>query len=156
MNYPELNAVAHVWQLEGEEWRDIANYVGRYQVSDKGRIRSVSRPKTGRNQVVEFTFNTEGRILKANNDSRGYPQISLSQPKRVARVHRIVAETFLAPPSDEVVEECRLAGTKVFVNHIDKNKGNARPSNLEWCSPKYNVDHSEPELAEGRKKNFRQ
>lgn len=47
------------------------------------------------------------------------------------RVHRIVAEHFIANPKQ-----------LPCVNHIDGNKLNNKASNLEWCSYKENTQHS--------------
>ena len=47
-------------------------------------------------------------------------------------VHRLVALAFLGePPSD-----------RPYVNHKNFNTGDNRVENLEWVSPKQNVDHS--------------
>lgn len=46
-------------------------------------------------------------------------------------VHRIVAESFLPNPEEHP-----------YVNHIDENKHNNCVSNLEWCTPQHNAEHS--------------
>ena len=46
-----------------ENWKDIEGYEGLYQVSDKGRVKS-------------FKFGKE-RILKPQNNSRGYLHVNL-------------------------------------------------------------------------------
>lgn len=48
------------------------------------------------------------------------------------KIHRIVAEVFLTPPSDLHVQ----------VNHIDGCKTNNRLDNLEWLTPQENSQHA--------------
>lgn len=153
MTYPEIHKMKNVWQLEGEIWLDVKGHEGKYQVSNIGRVRRLQYTTKTRNQTIEFDLVLSNLVLNANNDSRGYPQVSLSNPRRVARVHRLVAEAFLPEPSQEVVEECQAAGLDyVLINHIDKNKCNPNKDNLEWCSPKYNQTHSKSEYVAGIRK----
>ncbi len=50
-----------------EIWKDVVGYEGLYQVSNMGRIRSLSHiTKCG-----NYTRTTSGRILKQNPDLRG-------------------------------------------------------------------------------------
>lgn len=132
MNYPELNALSNVLCLEGEIWKDIKDFEGYYQVSNIGRVKRLSF-SIFRNGI-EFKY--KEKVLKTNNDSRGYPQLVLKfNTKRTARVHRLVSETFLEPPSQEIIDECTAAGLNyVPVNHLDENPNNANVTNLEWCS----------------------
>ena len=50
------------------------------------------------------------------------------------KVHRLVAEYFLEPPSKELLYKCeREHHKKVLVKHEDNNKLNNHYSNLQWC-----------------------
>lgn len=98
-----------------------------------------------RNQVTEWEQPLAEYIFTPSLDSKGYPQVSLSigNKKRIARVHRLVAEAFLPEPSEKLVENCKLAGLDyVLVNHKDTVRTNNVVENLEWCSPKFNCDWS--------------
>ena len=87
-----------------------------YMVSNKGRIFSL---KT-------LTF-LEG------SECNGYIRMRLSKDgNRVRKFkHRIVAESF-----------CENSKNKPFVNHIDGNKRNNHPNNLEWVTTEENIHHA--------------
>lgn len=84
-------------------------------------------------RVMSLKFNRR-RILKAwvvvAGGGIGYLKVSLSKmgKRRIWKVHRLVAKTFVPNPDD-----------KENVNHIDGNSLNNVPSNLEWCTPKENT-----------------
>lgn len=73
------------------------------------------------------------RFLKQFPNHKGYLQVCLTidGKKKTKRVHRLVAETFIANPS-----------SKTQVNHIDGNKKNNCVENLEWCTNSENQIHS--------------
>lgn len=62
------------------------------------------------------------------------------------KVHRLVAETYLPKPKEELVEKCsKEHHGKVQVNHIDGNKTNNYYLNLEWCDHQRNCKHASQE-----------
>lgn len=108
-----------------EVWKDIPGYEGVYQVSDKGRIKSLQR------RVWNYT--KPEKILKPHHKPNGYRQVGLRKEgceAKHAYVHRIVAQAFLPNP-DGLPE----------VNHKDFNKGNNSVENLEWVSDQDNKRH---------------
>ena len=123
--------------LLNEEWRDIKDYEGIYQVSNYGRIKRVEHTKVyeAANQSGKFMahYHYEAMILKPCFDNGGYIQIHLCehQKKRWTKVHRLVAEAFLPNPVN-----------LPQVNHIDGDKTNARLDNLEWVTMSENMQHA--------------
>lgn len=126
-----------------EVWKDISNYEGYYQVSNKGRVKRLSSTVVMRNQFCSWEQSLKEYIFTPCLDSKGYPQVVLSiGEKRTARVHRLVAEAFLPEPTEAVKEECKSAGLDyVLVNHKDSNRSNNNVENLEWTTPLGNILH---------------
>ena len=117
-------------KCELEEWKDIPGYEGLYQVSNKGRIRSLSH--LARNNVNNGKRMTKGRVLTPYPLPSGYLIVKLSKnEKREKRsVHRLVAKTFIENKNN--LPE---------VNHIDGDKTNNNINNLEWVTRKENQEH---------------
>lgn len=110
---------------ENEVWKDVKDYEGLYQVSDRGNVYSVER-------MDSRGYKISGRILKPWYDRYGYIQVSLRKNgiKKNKRVHRLVAEAFI--PNPEKLPQ---------VNHKDENPSNNELSNLEWCDARYNSNY---------------
>lgn len=74
-------------------------------------------------------------IYKITINQRGYVQVCISlgsrKNKKVFRVHRAVAETFIQNPEN-----------KREINHIDGNKQNNLVENLEWSTHSENIQHA--------------
>jgi len=106
------------------EWRDIPNWVGLYQVSENGRVRSVDRTVVQRSRWGQQIRCFRGKELRLNKSSNGYIFVSLSRPGNRPKsllVHRLVALTFLGEPA---------AGEEVC--HINGVRADNRASNLRW------------------------
>ena len=104
--------------LNGEEWRDIEDYEGLYQVSNFGRIKS---------------FQKGERILKPACDKDGYLYLGLklNGVNKNFKIHRLVAVAFIPNPEK-----------KHQINHRDGNKLNNHTSNLEWVTHIENIQHA--------------
>lgn len=113
-----------------EVWKDVVGYEGIYEVSDHGRVKSVSRIKVRKNGSA---MQIKNRILKKSVNAHGYEIVSLSNDgKRDTRkIHRLVAEAF-----------CEKKNEKNCVNHKDGNKTNNYFENLEWCTHSENIVHA--------------
>ena len=118
-----------------EEWRDIKNYEGLYQVSNYGRIRSVDRfvynyrSKNGKALI-------KGKILKQSLDNTnkeiGYYFVIFSDRKHY-KVHRLVAFAF--------PEICGEWFEGAECNHKNEIKTDNRAINLEWVTHNYNIHY---------------
>lgn len=108
-----------------ESWRDIDGYEGKYQVSDRGRIKSLSRYRVVNSLMPE-------RIMISCSHRSGYRVVWLRKPKEHRKffVHRLVASAFISNPE-----------SKPIVNHKDRDKANNRVSNLEWFTLSENSQH---------------
>lgn len=104
-----------------EEWRDIKDYEGLYQISNFGNVKSLN-----------YKHSQKERILRNNPSSNGYINVRLFKDGEFKRfwVHRLVALAFLSNPNNY---PC--------INHIDSNKQNNNVNNLEWCSYSYNIKY---------------
>jgi hypothetical protein len=109
-----------------EIWKEIKGYEGLYQVSNYGRIKSLSH------------INYLGRlrqecILGSRLSDRGYHTAVLynnGKPKSF-RVHQLVAKAFIDNPFN-----------KPHVNHLDGIKSNNFIDNLEWVTISENQKHA--------------
>lgn len=112
-----------------EIWKPIIGYENLYEVSSKGRVKSIARVinrKNGRKQFVK-----EKLIAPANN-GKGYYRVRLAKNgKNTAyALHRLVASSFIPNPK-ELPE----------INHKDEDKSNNIVENLEWCDRAYNMNY---------------
>ena len=113
-----------------ELWKDIKGYEGLYQASNLGRIKSLKREW----QSANGSKRKHGEIiLKQRVQKTGYLLVKLCKngKQKYMSVHRIIAEMFLSNPSN-----------LPQVNHIDGNKQNNKTENLEWVTPKQNIEHA--------------
>lgn len=112
-----------------EIWKDIKEYEGYYQISNFGRIKSLSRNSKNCCGVIRL----KEKILLGSPNSHGYVQVLLYKHgnRKQFKLHRLVATYFI--PNIE---------NKIEVNHIDGNKANNKAGNLEWATPSENTIHA--------------
>lgn len=101
-----------------EIWKTLADYQD-YQISNKGRIRSLIKNKK--------------RILKIQKDSDGYCVIIIKTKNSYKNyiISRLVASYFIENPLN-----------KKEVNHKNGNKLNNKVNNLEWVTHAENMKHA--------------
>lgn len=110
-----------------EKFKPVKGYAGIYEISNLGRVKSLSRiieRKDGNTRV------TEDRIILPFLTKCGYHQIVLCKDgvRKKHYIHRLVANAFLPNLNNLPI-----------INHKDENKLNNRVDNLEWCSAYYNT-----------------
>ena len=71
-----------------ETWGPVAGYVGLYEISDQGRVKS-----------LHYWRGSNSRILKPGHTKFGYEQVILYRAgfHETKRIHCLVAETFIGP-----------------------------------------------------------
>lgn len=102
---------------------------------------------------VRYAENKRSKYLGVNAQGYKYFQIRVCGKLVTLKVHRLVAELFLEPPSKELVEKCsKEHWGKVLVKHLDNDKSNNSVSNLEWSDLKGNTRQAwDDGLIKGRK-----
>ena len=96
-----------------EIWRDIQGYEGLYQISNKGRVKSL---KCGKE-----------KILRPRDNVNGYLFVNLGR-KNKKYIHRLVYETFKG-----------FKNKNSIINHINSDKRDNKLNNLEECNYSYNL-----------------
>lgn len=114
-----------------EIWRPIKNFEGLYEVSNCGRVKSLSKTWVGGRGVIRSKDETFLKL--SNNNSKKYYRAGLSKNGKCKwfSVHRLVLSAF----SENV-------NNLPEINHIDGNKSNNNLDNLEWISVSDNTKHA--------------
>lgn len=114
-----------------EIWKDIEGYEGLYQVSNLGRVKSLSRLR--KNRLSSYV--SKDTILKQREDGHGYLTVALYDADRIRhdfKVHRLVANAFINNEKD-----CPV------VMHINNIKTDNRADNLKWGTYRENTIQAE-------------
>jgi hypothetical protein len=111
-----------------EVWKDIEEFKGLYQVSNLARVKSVERLRSNGNGLQLQPEKIKDIQIQPN----GYYYVNLymNNKNHTRRIHRLVAQAFI--PNKE---------SKPDVNHMDTDKSNNLPHNLEWATKKENTQH---------------
>jgi len=109
-----------------ESWNAVPGCVGEYEISSRGRVKSLSRVihrKDG------SSWKTKERILVPTLAGRGYLCIAIrgTHCRRRWYLHRLVLEAFVGPCPPGM--ECR---------HLNGKRNDNRLENLAWGTPKEN------------------
>tara|TARA_R110000772_G_C13231829_1_gene432850 strand:- start:498 stop:1082 length:585 start_codon:yes stop_codon:yes gene_type:complete len=110
-----------------EEWKPIKGYLGYYEISNKGRLKSLERKRYNSRAYLK------SRILKQSTSDNGYKVISLTLngKYKTCYIHKMVAESFLPK-----------APAHLVVDHIDENKSNNCKTNLQYITHRENIAKS--------------
>ncbi len=104
---------------------------GKFQVSRFGKVKSIyTISKLGQLRLT-------GTILKTQVNDKGYVKVTMGwlqdgiYVRKKMALHRLVAMAWIPNPEN-----------KPEINHKDLNKLNNHYTNLEWVTPKENVQHA--------------
>lgn len=103
-----------------ENWKDIEGYEGLYQISDYGRVRSLSKVGSTEEQILR-PFNQDGYVRYTLRKDGG---------KRNFLAHQLVGKAFIPNPLN-----------RIYIDHIDTDKTNNHVSNLHWVTKKENSNN---------------
>jgi hypothetical protein len=99
-----------------EQWKDIKDYEGLYQVSNIGNVKSLNYNRTGKERIVKPGI-TKGR--------QRYRHVKLSKNGvcKTFKITRLVAIAFIPNPDNLPT-----------VDHCDRNSLNDSVENLRWAN----------------------
>ena len=93
----------------------------KYSVTDGGKVYSFV--KGYRHELSQVKTSKRGRYRAV--------RMTVDGRSKLCYVHRLVAEAFIQNPNGYP-----------DINHIDGDPSNNRVDNLEWCTPKQNLEHA--------------
>lgn len=106
-----------------ERWKPIKDFEDRYEVSDRGRVRSLPRP-----------YSPGLNYLRPKLDKDGYLEVTLCcklRKKNYLKIHRLVYQAFVGP-----------LDPNLQINHENGRKNDNHVKNLVQMTPLENTRHS--------------
>ena len=127
-------------------WKDVPGFEGLYEANEMGEVKSKDRVVS---HGYSGTSRRRGKVLKGYPDKDGYLKICLSKDGKQTfkAVHQVIAMTFL---------NHHTSGSKIQVNHINKNKADNSVENLELLTAKEHIakDRKDWKMGEAQKKQI--
>jgi hypothetical protein len=128
---PEVNSKRwlSLEDFEGEIWKDVVGYEGLYQVSNYGRLKSLTRRcRLPNKKPISVPYE---RIL-VTSITNGYCKKMICKDGKMfnTNIHRLEALAFIPNPEN-----------KPCIDHIDGNRKNNCLYNLRWCTVKENMNN---------------
>ena len=122
--------------------KPVKGYEGYYEVDNLARVYSVDRTVTVNDNGRVYDKPLVGKKIKQHMHSKGYKIVPLTKDgiTKNCFVHRVVAEAFIDNPNE-----------LPMINHIDEDKTNNLPENLEWCTHYYNMMYGNARAKQARK-----
>jgi hypothetical protein len=121
--------------MEGivEQWRPVVGYEGLYEVSDRGRVKSLHQYLWS----GSHWYKVPHRQLKPSIARTGYPVVRLTKDGkgRTITIHTLVLTAFVG--AKPFGQECR---------HLNGNPQDCSLSNLQWGTP---VENSNDKIRHG-------
>lgn len=151
MEYENITINSERWfdnkDLLNETWKNY-EYNGKiyYEVSNYGRLRSLTRTRLLFNGVPCVQVGKIKKAYKVKRDSNTYLSYGLSFDGKVKQepAHRLVAICFLPKHDFKYLDTENIENidfNTLEVNHKDENGLNNRVDNLEWCTHLYNINY---------------
>lgn len=112
-----------------EIWKPVVDWEGLYEVSNQGRVRSLTR----RVRCRVGMRTSHGKMLSLHPHRKGYKRVILNRPgeRKTGWVHLLVLEAFVGP---------RPHGRHIEGRHLDGNSLNCALENLAWGTAQQNAD----------------
>lgn len=118
--------------MKNEVWRSVPGFEAAYLINQWGVVKSTSRyVKCGKNgSALRFKV---GQVIKPYLGTDGYFYVFLSCNNKTKHfaIHRLLAILFILNPEN-----------KREVNHKNTIRTDNSLDNLEWATPKENIQHS--------------
>lgn len=105
--------------IDGEEWRDIKDYEGKYQISNYGRFKSFCK---GKIEILKPKLHICGYL---------YAELCACRKAKKCKIHRLVAQAFIPNPDNLPT-----------VDHILGNKFDNFVVSLRWVTQSANNQYA--------------
>jgi hypothetical protein len=116
-----------------EQWRDVENFHGFYQISNTGKLKSVGRIVYYERHGITYSLSVKEKICKTFINKYGYEHTCLHINGKSINVYiaRLVAMAFV-----------KNTRSNPAINHKDGNKLNNNAENLEFVTNYENTQHA--------------